>query len=247
MRDKLFAELKANANAEDKVVMVKAQDTDAGIIGLSCMKLADALQRPTIVVKQIEKDGKILLSGSCRNFNNSPVNDLKAIITETNLFELCAGHANAAGVQILPEKFDDAKEAFNKLLKDVEYNPTYMCDFIFHIDELSIPFIQAVHNARWIWCTGIQEPKIAIENITIRRSDIHIQGKDFNSVSFAVNDIKFVKFNMKEDDPLLEWASAWDGEDSDEIVINVVGEASINEYKGNLTPQVVIKDSEIIN
>ena len=247
MRDKLFSELKASANTEDKVVMVEAQDADAGIVGLSCMKLADALQRPTIVVKQIEKDGKKLLSGSCRNFNNSPVNDLKAVISETNLFELCAGHANAAGVQILPENFEAAKKAFNNLLKDVEYNPTYMCDFIFDIDELSIPFIQAVYDARWIWCTGIQEPKVAVENIVVHRSDINVQGKDFNSVAFTINDIKFVQFNMKEDNPLLEWASAWDGNDEDEIVINAVGEVSVNEYKGNLTPQFIIKDSEIIS
>jgi len=247
MRDKLFAELKSSANIEDKVVMVEAQDADAGIVGLSCMKLADALQRPTIVVKQIEKDGKKILSGSCRNFNNSPVNDLKAVIAETNLFELCAGHANAAGVQILPENFEAAKQAFNNLLKDVEYNPTYMCDFIFDIDELSIQFIQEIYDARWIWCTGIQEPKVAVENITVKRSDINVQGKDFNSVAFTINDIKFVQFSMKEDNPLLEWASVWDGDDNDEVVINVVGEVSINEYKGNLTPQFIIKDSEIIS
>ena len=247
MRDKLFAELKSNANTEDKVVMVEAQDADAGIVGLSCMKLADALQRPTIVVKQIEKGGKKLLSGSCRNFNNSPVDDLKAVISATNLFELCAGHANAAGVQILPENFEAAKQAFNNLLKDVEYNPTYMCDFIFDIDELSIQFIQEIYDARWIWCTGIQEPKVAVENIVIKRSDINIQGKDFNSVAFTINDIKFVQFGMKEDNPLLEWASAWDGNDGDEIIINAVGEVSINEYKGNLTPQFIIKDSEIIS
>lgn len=246
MRDKLFAELRSKANSDDKVVMVEAQDADPGIIGLSCMKLADTLQRPTIVVKKINKDGIELLSGSCRNFNNSPVDDLKAVISETNLFELCAGHANAAGVQILPENFNDAKKAFNKLLKDVEYSPTYMCDFVFDIFELDTSFIYEVHNARWIWCTGIQEPKVAVEDIMIRRSDINVQGKDFNSIAFTVNDIKFVKFNMKENDPLLEWASAWDGDDSDKININIVGEVSVNEYKGIFTPQVIIKDSEII-
>ena len=247
MRDKLFSELKDNANPNDKVVMVKTKNADPGIVGLSCMKLADALQRPAIVVKQIEKDGVTLLSGSCRNYNNSPVTDLKAIITETKLFELCAGHSNAAGVQILPENFNEAINAFNVLLKDIEYSPTYMCDFIFDIDELSIAFIQEIHDARWIWCTGIQEPKVAVENIVVKRSDINIQGKDFNSIAFTLDDIKFVKFNMKENDPILEWASAWDGDDNDKIMINIVGEVSVNEYKGTLTPQVVIKDSEIIN
>ena len=50
---------------------------------------------------------------------------------------------------------------------------------------------------------------------------------------------------MREDDPLLEWASAWDGEDDDQITINVVGAVGINEYKGVYTPQMIIENSEI--
>jgi single-stranded-DNA-specific exonuclease len=245
MRDKLFSHLHSQANAEDKVVMVKANDADAGIVGLSCMKLADNLQRPVIVVKEVTKDGKTVLGGSCRNFNNSPVESLKDIITNTGLFDFCAGHANAAGVQIVPENFELARQAFNTMLHDVEYSPSYLCDFIFDVDELSIQFIQEVNSAKWIWCTGIQEPKIAVENIRITRKDIHVQGKSFNSVSFTNNDIKFVKFNMKENDDLLEWASAWDGKDDDAITINVVGTVDISEWQGVYTPQVVITDHEI--
>lgn len=245
MRDKLFTYLHDQANPEDKVVMVKANDADAGIVGLSCMKLADNLQRPVIVVKEIKKDGEVVLGGSCRNFNNSPIESLKDIIVNTGLFSLCAGHANAAGVQIVPDNFKAAKDAFNEMLHDVEYSPSYLCDFVLDVDELSVSFIQEINSAKWIWCTGIKEPKVAIENIRITREDIHVQGKNFNSVSFTNNDIKFVKFNMKEDDDLLEWASAWDGKDSDTITINVVGTVDISEWQGVCTPQVIIENHEI--
>ena len=245
MRDKLFVYLYAQANPEDKVVMVKADDADPGIVGLSCMKLADNLQRPVIVVKEIEKDGEIVLGGSCRNFNNSPIESIKDVIVSTGLFSLCAGHANAAGVQIIPDNFEAAKDAFNTMLQDIEYSPSYLCDFILDVDDLSIGFIQEINSAKWIWCTGIQEPKIAIENICIKREDIRVQGKNFNSVSFMHNDIKFVKFNMKEDDDLLEWASVWDGKDSDTITINVVGTVDISEWQGAFTPQVIIANHEI--
>ena len=33
---------------------------------------------------------------------------------------------------------------------------------------------------------------------------------------------------------------------NDKIILNVVGEVSVNEYKNMLTPQFIIKDSEII-
>ena len=50
---------------------------------------------------------------------------------------------------------------------------------------------------------------------------------------------------MKEDDPLLEWASAWDGEDSDQIILNVVGTVGINEYQGTYTAQFIIESSNL--
>jgi hypothetical protein len=52
---------------------------------------------------------------------------------------------------------------------------------------------------------------------------------------------------MTEDNELLSWASAWDGNENDEITLNVVGEVSISEYKGIYTPQVIIKESQITN
>lgn len=246
MRDKLFASLQKQVDANDKVAMLIADQADSGIIGLSCMKIADAIQRPTIVLKQINIGGKNVLSGSCRNFNNSPIEDLKSTITNTNLFLLCAGHSNAAGVQILPENFEAAKNTFNNMLKNVEYSPVYLCDFILDLDGLSIDFIYEIDKHDWLWGTGVKEPKVAVENITIKRSDIHLQGKNFDSIAFTVDDIKFVQFGMKDNDGLLEWASAWDGEEDDEITINVVGEVSINEYKGMYTPQFVIKCNQVV-
>ena len=245
-RDKVFNELLNQANLNDKIVFLESKQATTGLVGLSAMKLADTLKRPVIIVKEITKDGEEILSGSCRNYDGSPIPNLKDLILQTNSFIFCSGHGNAAGLAIKRDNVNDAKRKFEELLKLVDFNPETPCDFIFDIDELDVGFIQTVDNYNWLWGTGIKEPKVAVENIVVKRSDIHIQGKDFNSITFTINDIKFVKFNMKANDPLLEWASAWDGEDSDKIVLNVVGEVSVNEYKGSLTPQVIIKDSEII-
>lgn len=246
-RDKVFNELISKADLSEKVVFLESKQATTGLVGLSAMKLADTLKRPVIVVKEITKNGEKILSGSCRNYDGSPIPDLKDLILKTNSFIFCSGHGNAAGLAIKRDDVDDAKNKFAELLSLVDFNPEIPCDFIFDINDLDVSFIQTIDEYDWLWGTGIKEPKVAIENIAIKRPDIYVQGKDFNSVAFTINDIKFVKFNMKENDPLLEWASAWDGEDTDEIVINVVGEVSVNEYKGTLTPQVIIKESEIIS
>jgi single-stranded-DNA-specific exonuclease len=246
-RDKVFNELRDQADLNDKVVFLESTQATTGLVGLSAMKLADTLKRPVIVVKEITKDGEQILSGSCRNYDGSPIPDLKDLILKTNSFIFCSGHGNAAGLAIKRENVDEAKNKFAELLSLVDFNPTIPCDFIFDIDDLDIGFIQTVDQYNWLWGTGIKEPKVAVENITICREDVRVQGKNFNSISFANNDIKFVKYNMKEDDPLLEWASAWNGDDGDSIAINVVGTVGINEFQGVRTAQFIIENSDIVN
>ena len=131
------------------------------------------------------------------------------------------------------------------MLRGVDFDIPIPCDFVIEIDELNIKFINKIDQSKWIWGTGIKEPIVAIEGITIKRSDIHIQGKNYDSITFNVDDIKFVQFKMAEDNALLTWASAWDGDDNDEITLNIVGEVGISEYQGIYTPQVIIKESEI--
>ena len=246
-RDKVFNELKDAADLNDKVVVLESKIAESGLVGLSAMKLADTIKRPVIIVKAIHKNGETLLSGSCRNFDNSPVPDFKDLILKTNAFEFCSGHGNAAGLAIKPENIEAAKEKFTELLQSVDFNVPIPCDFVIDIDELDVGFINNIDQHSWIWGTGVKEPVVAVENITIKRTDIHVQGKNFDSVAFTVNDIKFVQFKMDEDNELLAWASAWDGEDTDEITLNVVGEVSISEYKGIYTPQMIIKESLITN
>lgn len=246
-RDKVYDELKDMVNPEDKVIILESKIAEPGLVGLSAMKLAEFAQRPVVVVKEIEKDGEKILSGSCRNFDGSPITDLKKLILLSNQFEFCSGHGNAAGLAIKEQNVQSAKDWFECYLQTVNFDEPVPCDFILDIDDLSITLIHEIDKYNWLWGTGLKEPKIAIENIVVQRSDVHVQGKNFNSVAFMVDDIKFVQFNMAADNKLLEWASMWDGKDDDTIMINIIGEASINEYKGVYTPQIIIKDVEVVN
>lgn len=243
-RDKVFDELKNKVDLNDKVLFLESELGQGGLMGLSAMKLADKLKRPVIVVKAHEKDGEVIFSGSCRNYDNSPIPDFKDLILKTNAFLFCSGHGNAAGLAIKAENVELAKEQFEELLKDIDFNVPIACDFVMDIGDLDINFIQEIDRHNWLWGTGLKEPKVCVTDITIKRSDAHIQGKDHNSVFFMVEDIKFVQFSMSQDNPLLQWVSDW-GDDNEELTLTVVGEVSINDYKSQLTPQFIIQDLTI--
>lgn len=248
MRDKVFEQLLDKVDLNDKVCIVEVDDDNIeGIVGLSAMKLSDAIQRPCVVVKRMFDDnGDEVLSGSGRNFNNSPIESLKDVLNNTELFLWNVGHNNAFGSSFYARELDHVKQVLNESLKDITYDPSYMCDFIIDIDCLSIGFIQEIDKLGWLWCTGIKEPLVVIKNICVARKDIHVQGKERDSITFTINDIKFVQFKLKKGDLLYNFVNDW-GDDDELIIFDIVGECSINNYKGILTPQVQIKDCDRVS
>lgn len=243
-RDIVFNELINSADINDKVVVLESKKAQSGLVGLSAMKLADTLKRAVIIVKEIEKDGVKVLSGSCRNFDGSPISDFKELILQTGAFEFCSGHGNAAGLGILPENLETAKAKFKEILRDVDFNLPIPCDFKMDFLDMDICFIMDIAQYDWLWCTGIKEPKVAVTNISVQRKDIKVQGKDMNSITFEVEGIKYVAFKLKEDDPLLAFANGW-GDPEDELMFDAVVTCGINTYNGVSQCQCMIEDVEV--
>jgi single-stranded-DNA-specific exonuclease len=244
-RDIVFNELVDSADINDKVVILESKKAQSGLVGLSAMKLADTLKRAVIIVKEIEKDGVRVLSGSCRNFDGSPIPNFKELILQTGAFEFCSGHGNAAGLGILPENLDVAKVKFAKILQDVDFDLPILCDFEMDFTDMDIRFIMDIAQYDYLWCTGIKEPKVAVTNVAVQRKDIKVQGKDMNSIAFETEGVKYVAFKLKEDNPLLAFANGW-GSPEDELEFDAVVTCGINTYNGISQCQCMIEDIEVI-
>lgn len=243
-RDIVFNELIDSVDINDKVVVLESKKAQSGLVGLSAMKLADTLKRAVIIVKEIEKDDVKVFSGSCRNFDGSPISDFKELILQTGAFEFCSGHGNAAGLGILPENLEAAKAKFKEILQDVDFNLPILCDFEMDFADMDIRFIMDIAQYDWLWCTGIKEPKVAVTNISVQRKDIKVQGKDMNSIAFEVEGIKYVAFKLKDDNHLLAFANGW-GDPEDELVFDAVVTCGINTYNGISQCQCMIEDVEV--
>ena len=254
IRDKGVKEISKLINntydENNKVVMIDVSDIldNKGLTGVLAIKIAEMFNKPCILLKKfINEDGKIAYGGSARNIDNSPIESLKDVVSSTNSFSLCQGHANAHGVNIELDKVEEAITRFNELLKDVEYDATYIVDYILDCNELepTLPIEMAQFDD--IVAQGVSEPLVAIENIELTRDDISLIGKTSNTLKFTLpNGIEFVQFFCKDGMTLYDWVNeTWAAEDS--ITINVVGQPGVNDYMGTKTPQIVIKDIEIID
>lgn len=191
------------------------------------------------------KTGKITYVGSGRNINYSPIDSFKDIVNSTKVFNFAKGHANAFGVNLDEDKFDEAVKKVNDILKDTEYDSTYRVDFIIDADNADVKLITDLGVFDDIVCQGIEEPMIAVKDITLEKDCFEIFGKNEDTVSFNINDVKYIQFRCKEGNPLYDWLNdTWNDDES--IAFTIVGTPSISEYKGTKTPQIVIKDLEII-
>lgn len=84
---------------------------------------------------------------------------------------------------------------------------------------------------------GNNEPLIHIKDINITKNDIQILGKNQDTLKITKFGIVYMKFHAKD---MIEDLSKYN-----EIKLEVVGRANLNEYYGNITPQIFISNYEI--
>lgn len=235
--------------SNDKIIMVDVTEIlDSGLTGVVAIKIAEQFNKPCILLKKHydSKSKKNVYGGSARNIDHSPIDSFKDIVNKTGVIN-GKGHANAFGIVDLSlENKEKAINVINDILKDIEYDSTYRVDFILDIDQVSVPLIIKLSEFEDIICQGIDEPMLAIENISLTRDCFEIFGKNEDTISFIFNDIKYIQFKCKEGSQLYDFLqNAWSSDDC--VIFNLVGKPTINEYNGVRTPQVIIKDVNVIS
>ena len=226
---------------ENKILFVRLDDDDdfpSEINGLIAMKLAAKFKRPTIVTR-LGPDGYD--KGSIRNISDCELNDLKTFLNNSGYFEYVQGHANAAGCCINDSQLRAFHEYANGALANINFNEgVYDVNFArtaYDKDLISLIFEVGSHPE--VWGQGNSEPLIYISELYIDKSNIQIMGAKQDTVKIEKNGVAFMKFHAL--DMIDELNKCY------EIKLNVVGKANLNNWMGNITPQIFIENYEVID
>ena len=244
--DKVIEDKKLYNN---KAIFVNVSDIlSQTLTGLVAMKIAEKYNKPCLLLRRqkLRDDGGMFYGGSCRNFDHSPVSSLKEELDKTNLFEFVHGHDNAAGFSISRENVEKAIVKINTLWKSLDFKAFYEVDFDKNANEIGISFVKEIDDIKDLFGQGIKEPYVHISNIPVEKENTFIMGKDLNSWKTIYNDeIAYVKFSVdREKDKIIEAMDNSNEEDGLLGYMDVVGTVGLNNYKGILTPQVIVKDYE---
>jgi single-stranded-DNA-specific exonuclease len=244
--EKLLEYIEGKGYNNNKIIIANVTNLlNENLTGLVAMNIANIYNKPCLLLRKV-KNKPDHYAGSARNINRSPIKNLKDFLEETSLFEYCQGHQGAFGIEIHKDNISKVIELTNEQLKDVDFTEYYEVDFIVDVDDLDIGFIKSMDEIKEFYGQGIEESLVYIENIKVNKGDINFMGKDNSAIKFIYNDeITFIKFRIKENDPIYKWLNDWENDD-DFIVINVIGKVGLNMYGGILTPQITVEKWEII-
>lgn len=225
------------------IVPTEQEDVDKNLAGLIANQLASKYARPTLVLRHIyQEDGSETYEGSGRNYNKSRLENFRQFCNDTGLVMYAEGHASAFGVGIQAENLQAFIDKTNELLKDFDTTPCYFVDLEVSASQLTDNEVFAIGSNSDIWGQGLEEPLIAITNIKLTADDIHYLGEKKNTLklTFPGRKTSMLKFNVKEDE--MAMLDPHDGT----ITITAIGKCSLNHYMGNVTPQVMLEDFEIV-
>ncbi|MFP2985337.1 single-stranded-DNA-specific exonuclease RecJ [Bacillus velezensis] len=228
--------------AANKVLIVYTEGIlDKSLTGLVANVLAGEYKKPVLLARKSDEEEGVL-SGSIRGYETGYIKDFKKELTDTGLFEFVEGHPNAAGFAIKRENLILVNEVLNEKFKDAETGEEVQnVDFEIPANQLRKEFLIKLYSYKDYWGYKVEEPLVAITELEIDADQIeHIGKKNKTTVKFKYGDIEYIRF--KSDTEYFEKLTQSNGT----LILNVVGKAKVNEYKGRQTPQIEIYDLEVV-
>ena len=237
----------ANQNLlSNKILIVQLDDliTDRNLTGLIANQLMSEYQRPVLILNKIEnEDGTITWEGSGRGYDKSRLKDFRGFLENNKYVMYAEGHANAFGIGIRDEDINAFIASTNSALDGFDFTPIYNVDFIYKSDELTPDEVIDIAGMKSLWGQGVEEAEIAVEGIKVHKDNIRILSPDKNPTLKIMlpNGINFMKFRSSEE----EYNKLYS--ELGYVTINIVGECERNIWNNKISPQVMIKDYEIVD
>ena len=152
-------------------------------------------------------------------------------------------HAQAFGLSIAEENLIPFKQVLEYFLQDFSFNQSYKVDLICNAKNIPINDVLEIAELKPHWGQGVPESLVAIEELKVTLDKLKLMSPDKKpTLKFIGDGIDFIKFKSSED----EYERLIDLIGEGYIKINLVGTCNKNEWNGKITPQIIIKEYEIV-
>lgn len=229
----------ANNLDKNKIIVVQvSEDLDKNLTGLIANQLMAKYQKPVLLVRETDEG---LLQGSARGYDKSELKDLKSFLLESGFMEYAEGHASAMGVGIYKDKVNALVDYSNTVLANYDFSACYDVDYEYMSNDFKAQDIIDIGSMKSLWGKGVDEAMVVIKGIKITSNNIILMSANKNpTIKITLqNGTSLIKFGASQ----AEFESL---KSSGYTEIDVIGTCAINEWQGMITPQILIKDYEVV-
>lgn len=221
-----------------KVLLFTLKDgqVDRNIAGLIANKLAAKYQRPCCVITETDNN----YQGSARGYETSGLTNFKDICEESGV-EWAQGHQNAFGVCIAADKLESFIDNTDKALADMSSEPVYYVDYIYTGGDVNPQDILTIGGLKELWGKDFNEAMVAIKDLKVSKDMVQVYRKSSNTLKITLpNKVNIMKFNATDEE-----CEMLENQTGAYVQMDVVGTCHINEFFGNVTPQIFMEEYEI--
>ena len=255
--EKLEGMIEQHNLLQHKVLMflLEPGQVDKKVAGLIANKFMAKYQRPccilTKVVDKIEKIEppcndiriieKISYQGSARGCDLAGISEFKDICESTGLIDYAQGHQGAFGLGIPAENIDAFLVKTDEILKDMSDDAVYYVDYIYEGYDVNGQDILDIAYMNDIWGQNMDEPFVAFKGLKVKKDMVTVYRKRDNTLKITLpNKVSIIMF--KADDELCDKLQ---NHNPGYYSMDIVARCAANEYFGNVSPQLKVKDIEI--
>ena len=234
--------IKENNMMEHKVLLflLEPGQVDRNVAGLVANKIMAKYQRPCCILTRVDNEGILSFQGSARGCDKVGITEFKDICAATGYTMYEAGHQGAFGLGILEDNIENFVNATDLSLADMSDEPVYYIDHIFHGNDVDCNQILEIANHPELWGSRMDEPYMMIEDLVVTNDMVNVYEKKTNTLKITLpNGLALIKFNITDDE-----RDMFKGDGC--IRLNIVGQCRKNEWMGNISAQMEIKDYDII-
>ena len=166
------------------IIVLKNKDWEPGILGIACARLTEEFKRPTILFANTD-DGE--LRGSARSIPQ--VNIFETLCALSEYFTGFGGHAQAAGISMKEDRFDDFVKAANDLILKTHDKHDFTHDICCEMElPVDMDFLSFAKELELMEPTGYQNPRPTFL--------VKGQGMRFDRIGFSQH-VKYVAPNIE--------------------------------------------------